>query len=66
MGWSAAAAGSLLFNPLPWQRYALPWIPAAILLAAVGVSQIVRYAAQRWAESRGGVGMAARRGSHLR
>jgi 4-amino-4-deoxy-L-arabinose transferase-like glycosyltransferase len=42
MGWSAAAAGSLLFNPLPWQRYALPWIPAAILLAALGVDRIVK------------------------
>ncbi len=66
LAWSGAAAGSLLLNPLPWQRYALPWIPAAVLLAALGVSQIVRHAAQRWAESRAGVGMAARGSRHLR
>jgi 4-amino-4-deoxy-L-arabinose transferase-like glycosyltransferase len=44
LGWSAAAAGSLLLSPLPWQRYALPWIPAAILLAALGLRQLTRQA----------------------
>jgi 4-amino-4-deoxy-L-arabinose transferase-like glycosyltransferase len=42
LAWSAAAAGSLLLNPLPWQRYALPWIPAALLLAALGLDQIIK------------------------
>jgi hypothetical protein len=38
LAWSLIAAASLLANPLAWQRYALPWIPAAILLAAVGAA----------------------------
>ncbi|MDZ4765264.1 MAG: phospholipid carrier-dependent glycosyltransferase [Chloroflexota bacterium] len=41
--WSAVAAGSLLANPLAWQRYALPWLPAAVLLAAVGLNAVVTW-----------------------
>jgi hypothetical protein len=35
--WFAAAAISLLVNPLPWQRYYLPLIPVVCLLAATGL-----------------------------
>ena len=34
--WLLLTAASLLANPLPWQRYYLPLIPAATLLAGIG------------------------------
>jgi hypothetical protein len=34
--WLLVSLVSLLVNPLPWQRYYLPLVPVAILLAAVG------------------------------
>lgn len=50
--WAAAAAASLLANPLPWQRYYLPWLPVAVLLAGVGLAAARRLAARlragRW------------------
>jgi 4-amino-4-deoxy-L-arabinose transferase-like glycosyltransferase len=38
---------SLLANPLPWQRYALPLYPAAALLAGVSAAVLVRWVSQR-------------------
>lgn len=35
--WLLAVAALLLANPLPWQRYALPLIPAAAVFAGVGI-----------------------------
>ncbi|MBK8026922.1 MAG: hypothetical protein IPK19_37430 [Chloroflexi bacterium] len=35
--WAGVIALSLLAHPLPWQRYSLPLIPPAVLLAAVGM-----------------------------
>jgi hypothetical protein len=34
--WIGLTIISLLVNPLPWQRYYLPWIPVMTLLAAIG------------------------------
>jgi hypothetical protein len=40
--WLALTAASLLANPLPWQRYYLPLIPAAALLSGTGLMGIAR------------------------
>ncbi|MFN8449780.1 MAG: hypothetical protein U0521_14635 [Anaerolineae bacterium] len=40
--WLLVTAVSLLANPLPWQRYYLPLLPAATLLAGVGLDWIAR------------------------
>jgi 4-amino-4-deoxy-L-arabinose transferase-like glycosyltransferase len=39
--WVVANVGSLLVNPLPWQRYYLPWIPAAIVLTGLGIVSVI-------------------------
>jgi hypothetical protein len=41
LAWIGVTVLSLLANPLPWQRYYLPWIPIMILLLAYLVSAIV-------------------------
>lgn len=40
--WLLVTAASLLANPLPWQRYSLPLLPTATLLAGIGLVGIVR------------------------
>jgi hypothetical protein len=40
--WLGVTIASLLANPLPWQRYYLPLIPIAALLAGIGLMGIVR------------------------
>lgn len=40
--WLVLTAASLLANPLPWQRYYLPLIPVAALLAGTGLMGILR------------------------
>jgi 4-amino-4-deoxy-L-arabinose transferase-like glycosyltransferase len=40
--WLAVTAASLLANPLDWQRYYLPLIPVATLLAGIGGYGLVR------------------------
>jgi hypothetical protein len=40
--WLAVTAASLLANPLDWQRYYLPLIPVATLLAGIGAYGLVR------------------------
>lgn len=40
--WLALTAASLLANPLPWQRYYLPLIPVAALLAGISSMAIAR------------------------
>jgi hypothetical protein len=37
IAWIMVTIASLLANPLPWQRYYLPWIPLVTLLAAKGI-----------------------------
>lgn len=39
LGWTCLA---LMLNPLPWQRYYLPYIPICILLSALGVDRIAK------------------------
>ncbi|MBC7814383.1 MAG: hypothetical protein H7175_24720, partial [Burkholderiales bacterium] len=39
--WFAAAAALALANPLPWQRYFLPFIPAAALLSGIGFTALL-------------------------
>ncbi len=41
--WLLLTVASLLANPLPWQRYYLPLIPSVTLLAAVGLSGLLRF-----------------------
>jgi 4-amino-4-deoxy-L-arabinose transferase-like glycosyltransferase len=41
LAWIGVTILSLFANPLPWQRYYLPWIPIMILLLAYLVSAIV-------------------------
>ncbi len=38
LAWTLVNIAALLANPLPWQRYYLPFIPAACLLAALGIN----------------------------
>jgi hypothetical protein len=40
--WLAVTVASLLANPLDWQRYYLPLIPVATLLAGIGVYGLLR------------------------
>ena len=40
--WLGANVAVLLLNPLPWQRYYLSLIPAAVVLAAVGALWVAR------------------------
>ncbi len=44
--WAGGTFAGLLANPLPWQRYYLPWIPITILLAAFGALALARTLAQ--------------------
>lgn len=39
--WFGVTAGALLLNPLPWQRYYLPYIPIVVLLVAVGMGAVL-------------------------
>lgn len=41
LAWLLLTVALLMCNPLPWQRYYLPWIPLATLLAGLGVSRLV-------------------------
>ncbi len=41
--WAGLAAAALLANPLPWQRYYLPLIPPATLLAVAGAAAALRW-----------------------
>jgi len=41
--WFALIAASLLVNPLPWQRYYLPLIPAVTLLVGIGLTRAALY-----------------------
>ena len=43
--WFAVSAASALVNPLPWQRYYLPLVPVATLLAGVGIHFVARWTA---------------------
>jgi 4-amino-4-deoxy-L-arabinose transferase-like glycosyltransferase len=47
--WFALTALSLLANPLPWQRYYLPLIPLACILAGVGMVAALAWRA-RWTQ----------------
>lgn len=42
MIWLLVTILNLLINPLPWQRYYLPLIPIATLLAAVGAVRLIK------------------------
>ena len=42
LAWLSVTIASLLANPLPWQRYYLPLIPVASLLAGIGLIGIGR------------------------
>jgi hypothetical protein len=39
--WLGLTLALLVFNPLPWQRYYLPWIPLATLLASLGAAALI-------------------------
>lgn len=41
--WLLVTCAALLANPLPWQRYYLPLIPIAILLAGITVLALIRF-----------------------
>jgi hypothetical protein len=45
--WLLVTIANLLINPLPWQRYYLPLIPIATLLAAIGVMGVVKVVRER-------------------
>ncbi|MBZ0290378.1 MAG: hypothetical protein K8I30_22325, partial [Anaerolineae bacterium] len=45
--WVLLTLASLLANPLPWQRYYLPWLPVATVLAGVGFTAAVRFVQKR-------------------
>ncbi len=42
--WVLVTVASLLVNPLPWQRYYLPWLPVMTVLAGVGLLALLRLA----------------------
>lgn len=46
--WYGVTAGALLFNPLPWQRYYLPLIAVAVLLAGVGARAVLLWICQQF------------------
>jgi hypothetical protein len=50
--WAGGGALALLVSPLDWQRYALPLLPPAVLLAAAGIVVIGRWFVLRWSHSR--------------
>jgi len=41
--WFLITVASLLVNPLPWQRYYLPLLPVATILAGVGLLKVVQF-----------------------
>ena len=41
LAWLLVIVASLLANPLPWQRYYLPLIPVATLLAVLGLRELL-------------------------
>jgi hypothetical protein len=45
--WLLLTLASLLANPLPWQRYYLPWLPLATILAGIGFVKLVRFVQKR-------------------
>jgi hypothetical protein len=45
--WLLLTLGSLFANPLPWQRYYLPWLPVATILAGIGIVALVRFVQKR-------------------
>jgi 4-amino-4-deoxy-L-arabinose transferase-like glycosyltransferase len=45
--WLLVTVVNLLINPLPWQRYYLPLIPIAALLAALGARRLIQAARTR-------------------
>lgn len=45
--WLAVTAAALLTNPLPWQRYYLPLLPVAALLAGLGALELWRRGTSR-------------------
>jgi 4-amino-4-deoxy-L-arabinose transferase-like glycosyltransferase len=45
--WVLVNVASLLVNPLPWQRYYLPWLPVMTLLAVSGILAVWRAVARR-------------------
>ena len=45
--WVLLTLASLLANPLPWQRYYLPWLPVATVLAGIGFITLVRFVQKR-------------------
>jgi 4-amino-4-deoxy-L-arabinose transferase-like glycosyltransferase len=47
LAWLLVTVANLLINPLPWQRYYLPLIPAAALLAAAGAYRTAQAAYSR-------------------
>ncbi len=48
--WMVVTVASLLVNPLPWQRYYLPLIPLAALLAGIGLYAGARLFALRYGQ----------------
>ncbi len=47
LAWGLLTVASLLVNPLPWQRYALPLLPLVALLAGAGIASIIQNRRQR-------------------
>lgn len=47
LAWAAVTVASLLVNPLPWQRYYLPWLPVVTVLAGVGLLALARLVQKR-------------------
>jgi 4-amino-4-deoxy-L-arabinose transferase-like glycosyltransferase len=45
--WLAVMAAALVTNPLPWQRYYLPLLPIAALLAGLGALELWQQGAKR-------------------
>lgn len=45
--WALVTAGSVLANPLGWQRYSLPQVPLVVLLAAMGLVTLTRWIQRR-------------------
>jgi 4-amino-4-deoxy-L-arabinose transferase-like glycosyltransferase len=45
--WLGITLASLVVNPLPWQRYYLPLLPIATLLASIGLMAVLRLFVQK-------------------
>jgi hypothetical protein len=45
--WLLLTLASLFANPLPWQRYYLPWLPVATILAGIGCVSLIRFVQKR-------------------